>query len=217
MIALPPEAAAYAAMIGALLAGMKYVPLNAASPAARLHGLIRQVRPALIVGEADLPAGLDGCGTATRISPASLERWQCAVGWLGDEPMGAIGRALCLDQPGRPHEAETVLAAAPIPQCPRVQYLARESLSAAETILVYKHDPALSDGVLRALHAAARQYHPRAALFGVRTRQDGCPPGTLTRLGEPLCCGAVDHFSNPDICVDTWLALCRQVADDCGV
>jgi hypothetical protein len=112
--------------------------------------------------------------------------------------------------------AQQETAAAFYPQqCLRVQYLARalrETLAAAETILVYKYDTGFDDDYLLALHQAMRTYHPDATLLGVRRQAPGAPGGTLRVLREKLFCGYVGHFSNTDLAVDDWLALCRQAA-----
>jgi D-alanine--poly(phosphoribitol) ligase subunit 1 len=71
MIALPPGAAAYAAMLGTLLAGGTYVPVNTATPRAKIDVLIDQVRPDLIVAARDLSAGL-AVGGAGLVDPADL-------------------------------------------------------------------------------------------------------------------------------------------------
>ena len=66
LIALPQGPDAYAAMLGALLAGAFYVPVNTVAPAKKITGIIDQVRPDVVLAESALSAVLaaDRAGVA---------------------------------------------------------------------------------------------------------------------------------------------------------
>ncbi|HTW52932.1 MAG TPA: AMP-binding protein, partial [Stellaceae bacterium] len=58
LIALPSGAEAYAAMLGAALAGGYYTPVNVDSPILKLRRIARQLQPDIIVGDGDIATGL---------------------------------------------------------------------------------------------------------------------------------------------------------------
>ncbi len=103
-----------------------------------------------------------------------------------------------------------------VDQCQRVRFLRRsmlETLEAGKSILVYKYDPAYSTAQLFELHDAVRSYNQRAMLLGVRLQQPDHPSGSVEVLREGLLAGYIDRFSDVDLSIETWLAICRQAAD----
>ncbi len=99
--------------------------------------------------------------------------------------------------------------------CKRTMFLRRvliETIEGGEKILVYKYGPDFSTAQLLALHDAVRAYNPATLLLGVRLEDAHHPSGTVEVLREGLLAGYIDRFSNVDISVEVWLALCRQAA-----
>jgi D-alanine--poly(phosphoribitol) ligase subunit 1 len=80
-IALPKKNAAYAAFLGAGLAGAYYAPLNTSSPIGKLQGIITQLEPDVIVSEGEMLAELaKAYPSAQLICPDDLDLSQILTG-----------------------------------------------------------------------------------------------------------------------------------------
>jgi len=80
-IAMPKKNAAYAACLGAGLAGGYYSALNMASPSEKLQGIVRRLEPDVIVSEGELLAELSNAyPQAILVDPADLDITQILEG-----------------------------------------------------------------------------------------------------------------------------------------
>lgn len=80
-IALPKKNAAYAAFLGAGLAGAYYAPLNTSSPIGKLQGIIAQLEPDVIVSEGEMLVELaEAYPSAHVICPNDLDLSQGLTG-----------------------------------------------------------------------------------------------------------------------------------------
>jgi len=99
--------------------------------------------------------------------------------------------------------------------CGRQKFLARklgEDLATGERIFVYKVTEPLRRPALERLWQAVKAYGP-AALLVVRLADAELAPGAFTVLEPGLMLGAVSRFSDEDIAVEEWRAICLAARD----